>query len=45
MGHMSVVEAGRKGGKVKSPDKTKSAEKNGKRGGAPMGNHNNPKKR
>lgn len=45
MGRMTVVEAGRKGGKVKSDSKTRAAEKNGKKGGAPLGNHNNPPKR
>jgi|APCry1669188910_1035180.scaffolds.fasta_scaffold08764_2 hypothetical protein len=32
---MTVVEAGRKGGKVKSEEKKKAAEKNGVKGGRP----------
>jgi len=41
---MTVNEAGKLGGKSKSPIKEEKARKNGKRGGAPEGNHNNPPK-
>lgn len=34
-GSMTVKEAGKKGGEQKSPSKTKSAERNGAKGGQP----------